>query len=95
ETLYQHLCDDHVGRHARGNLCLTCRWEDCQTSTNKRDHITSHLRVHVPLTPLRCRVCDKRYKRRQDLKKHERKHMERRELESNQLGLELSGMVSP
>jgi hypothetical protein len=54
EQLYQHLCDDHVGRHARGNLCLECRWEDCQTVTNKRDHITSHLRVHVPLTPLRC-----------------------------------------
>lgn len=44
ETLYSHLCNDHIGRKSTNNLCLTCKWKDCQTSCAKRDHITSHLR---------------------------------------------------
>ena len=44
ESLYNHLCNDHVGRKSTGNLCLTCRWRDCNTTCAKRDHITSHLR---------------------------------------------------
>lgn len=44
ETLYSHLCNDHIGRKSTNNLCLTCRWKDCGTSCAKRDHITSHLR---------------------------------------------------
>ena len=44
EDLYVHLCNDHVGRKSTNNLCLTCRWEDCDVTCAKRDHITSHLR---------------------------------------------------
>lgn len=44
ETLYSHLCNDHIGRKSTNNLCLTCKWKDCGTSCAKRDHITSHLR---------------------------------------------------
>jgi len=44
DTLYNHLCADHVGRKATNNLCLTCHWRDCGTTCAKRDHITSHLR---------------------------------------------------
>lgn len=44
ETLYNHLCNDHIGRKSTNNLCLTCKWKDCGTSCAKRDHITSHLR---------------------------------------------------
>lgn len=44
ETLYNHLCNDHIGRKSTGNLCLTCKWKDCGTTCAKRDHITSHLR---------------------------------------------------
>jgi len=36
----------------------------------KRDHITSHIRVHVPLKPHKCDFCGKAFKRPQDLKKH-------------------------
>src|SRR5204863_2811398 len=43
-------------------------------STTKRDHITSHLRVHVPLKPHVCENCKKAFKRPQDLKKHEKIH---------------------
>ncbi|KIK94114.1 hypothetical protein PAXRUDRAFT_828323 [Paxillus rubicundulus Ve08.2h10] len=76
ELLYNHLCNDHIGRKSTNNLCLTCRWKDCGTSCAKRDHITSHLRVHTPLKPHVCEICKKSFKRPQDLKKHEKIHTE-------------------
>ncbi len=53
ETLYNHLCNDHIGRKSTNNLCLTCHWKDCGTTCAKRDHITSHLRgpFSHPSTP--------------------------------------------
>jgi uncharacterized Zn-finger protein len=57
EQLYLHLTNDHVGRKATRNLCLTCHWVDCHVETVKRDHITSHLRVHISLKPHHCSVC--------------------------------------
>jgi len=68
--LQNHLCDIHVGRKSTNNLCLTCAWGTCRTTTVKRDHITSHIRVHVPLKPHKCEFCQKAFKRPQDLKKH-------------------------
>ncbi|CAB5216487.1 unnamed protein product [Rhizophagus irregularis] len=65
---------DHVGRKSTGNLCLSCHWDKCEVVTTKRDHITSHLRVHVPLKPHVCESCKKAFKRPQDLKKHEKIH---------------------
>ncbi|KAL0082543.1 hypothetical protein J3Q64DRAFT_1700471 [Phycomyces blakesleeanus] len=76
EQLYNHLTNDHVGRKSTGNLCLTCHWFKCDVSVVKRDHITSHLRVHVPLKPHFCNYCSKSFKRPQDLKKHEKIHNE-------------------
>ncbi|KAI6007151.1 hypothetical protein EDD15DRAFT_2395258 [Pisolithus albus] len=76
ELLYNHLCNEHIGRKSTNNLCLTCRWKDCSTSCAKRDHITSHLRVHTPLKPHVCEICKKSFKRPQDLKKHEKIHTE-------------------
>ncbi|KAJ1920404.1 hypothetical protein H4219_001380 [Mycoemilia scoparia] len=74
DTLYAHLTQTHIGRKATGNLCLDCHWDGCSTKTTKRDHITSHLRVHIPLKPHKCLLCDKTFKRPQDLKKHEKTH---------------------
>ncbi|TGZ81109.1 hypothetical protein EX30DRAFT_364126 [Ascodesmis nigricans] len=74
EDLYNHLCDIHVGRKSTNNLCLTCAWGACRTTTVKRDHITSHIRVHVPLKPHGCDFCGKAFKRPQDLKKHVKTH---------------------
>ncbi|KAG7452412.1 uncharacterized protein BT62DRAFT_302372 [Guyanagaster necrorhizus] len=76
ELLYNHLCNEHIGRKSTNNLCLTCNWKDCGTSCAKRDHITSHLRVHTPLKPHCCDICQKSFKRPQDLKKHEKIHTE-------------------
>lgn len=74
ETLYEHVCERHVGRKSTNNLNLTCQWGSCRTTTVKRDHITSHIRVHVPLKPHKCDFCGKAFKRPQDLKKHVKTH---------------------
>ncbi|KAK4245382.1 hypothetical protein C7999DRAFT_16371 [Corynascus novoguineensis] len=74
EALYEHICEKHVGRKSTNNLNLTCKWNQCRTTTVKRDHITSHIRVHVPLKPHKCDFCGKSFKRPQDLKKHVKTH---------------------
>ncbi|KAI7880106.1 hypothetical protein K492DRAFT_207771 [Lichtheimia hyalospora FSU 10163] len=74
EILYDHLCNEHVGRKATHNLCLECRWDDCGAQAAKRDHLASHLLVHLPLKPHQCSTCKKAFKRPQDLKKHEKIH---------------------
>lgn len=84
EVVYKHLCDDHVGRKSTNNLCLTCKWEGCDVSCAKRDHITSHIRVHTPLKPHNCDACGKTFKRPQDLKKHERIHTEQHQQQRQQ-----------
>ncbi|KAH7111686.1 pH-response transcription factor pacC/RIM101 [Dactylonectria estremocensis] len=74
ESLYVHICDHHVGHKSTNNLNLTCQWNSCRTIAVKRDHIASHIRVHVPLKPHKCEFCGKSFKRPQDLKKHAKTH---------------------
>jgi len=72
--MQDHVCERHIGRKSTNNLNLTCHWGSCRTTTVKRDHITSHVRVHVPLKPHKCQSCGKAFKRPQDLKKHVKTH---------------------
>jgi len=72
ETLYGHLCNDHIGRKSTNNLCLTCKWKDCGTVCAKRDHITkpplgvclcdayraSDIHHTIVHTPLKPHVCE-------------------------------------
>ncbi|KAF2860734.1 hypothetical protein K470DRAFT_270569 [Piedraia hortae CBS 480.64] len=76
KSLYDHVCLDHIGRKSTNNLSLNCHWGNCDVTTVKRDHITSHIRVHIPLKPYKCDQCTKTFKRPQDLKKHTRTHTE-------------------
>lgn len=71
-----HVCDTHIGRKSTNNLNLVCGWGNCHIEVVKRDHITSHIRVHVPLKPHRCEFCGKAFKRPQDKKKHVKTHAE-------------------
>nr|KAJ3421311.1 hypothetical protein HK105_003934 [Polyrhizophydium stewartii] len=74
EGLYEHICNDHIGRRITNNLCLVCYWKGCSFTRNKRDHLTSHVKVHITMKPFKCRTCKRRFKRPQDLNKHVRTH---------------------
>ncbi|EWY81692.1 hypothetical protein FOYG_15914 [Fusarium oxysporum NRRL 32931] len=70
----EHISERHVGRKSNNNLNLTCQWNSCRTTTVKRDHMVSHIRVHVARKPHKCKFCGKSFKRPQDLKKHAKRH---------------------
>nr|AFS18474.1 PacC [Penicillium digitatum] len=95
ESLYEHVCERHVGRKSTNNLNLTCQWGTCNTTTVKRDHITSHIRVHVPLKPHKCDFCGKAFKRPQDLKKHVKTHADDSEIRSPEPSMKHPDMMFP
>lgn len=45
-----------LGRKSAGTLSLECKWTGCQARASKRDHLTSHCRVHIALKPHVCPV---------------------------------------
>jgi hypothetical protein len=61
----------------------------------KRDHITSHIRVHVPLKPHKCDFCGKSFKRPQDLKKHVKTHADDSVLVAGRAPQDQQGGMNP
>lgn len=91
DELYKHICTDHITKRPRkksrsrsfdlsakesSTPTLYCKWENCSVSVQKRDHLTSHARIHIDAKPFECQYCTRKFKRPQDLKKHYRIHRE-------------------
>ncbi|KAI3281829.1 hypothetical protein DTO002I6_9666 [Penicillium roqueforti] len=87
EALHRHVCDRHIGCKSTNNLNLTCQWGTCNTTTVKRNHITSHILVHIPLKPHKCDFCGRAFKRPQDRKKHVQTHADNSDIRSPESGI--------
>lgn len=79
EELFKHIVEYHIGSKTKGNLSLKCLWaekdECCKKEVDKRDHLVSHIKVHVPqYRPFVCQYCQKAFSRSHDLTKHCRTH---------------------
>eukprot|EP00158_Paraphelidium_tribonemae_P004766 Partr_v1_DN26957_c2_g1_i1_m7336 len=69
-SLFNHVNDEHIGRRQTHNLSLVCNWlkvdapdgkevmvHQCGYTGDKRDHIVSHVRIHIPsYRPHQCKV---------------------------------------
>lgn len=76
KVLYLHICKDHVGKKRPLEHEYHCLWINCKHPiTLKRDHLISHIMVHVPLKSFSCDTCDKKFKRSHDVKKHAKTHI--------------------
>jgi hypothetical protein len=51
-----------------------CEWGICNKQHNRRDHLVSHVTAHLPHRPFKCLQCDKAFKRKSDLKYHDKIH---------------------
>ncbi|OBA27979.1 hypothetical protein HANVADRAFT_13860, partial [Hanseniaspora valbyensis NRRL Y-1626] len=75
KLLYTHVCKDHIGRKHPPTHEYHCLWGTCKhPMTYKRDHLISHIMVHVPMKNFSCEICKKKFKRSHDLKKHSKIH---------------------
>lgn len=77
EAIYDHLVEAHAKPQTKKTTKakkLYCRYSDCSVSVGKCDHLTSHLRTHVDHRPHACGICERRFKRKQDLRKHSKTH---------------------
>lgn len=79
ELLYRHVCDSHAIKHKTKDQEYTCKWGACKSlSTKKREHLISHLMVHIPMKKFKCVTCSKKFKRSHDLKKHIKIHLKQK-----------------
>ena len=76
KLLYTHICEDHIGRKHPPTHEYHCLWGTCKhPMTYKRDHLISHIMVHVPMKKFSCEICRKKFKRSHDLTKHSKIHL--------------------
>ncbi|KAJ9124134.1 hypothetical protein QFC22_000930 [Naganishia vaughanmartiniae] len=65
---------DHI-LGGRGEEKHECKWQSCKHLADSPEDLYEHL-LHTPLKPHACGICNKTFKRPQDLKKHEKIHTE-------------------
>ncbi|XP_077550518.1 zinc finger X-chromosomal protein-like isoform X2 [Haemaphysalis longicornis] len=73
DHLQDHRHCQHRERPARKHACAYCPY-----SSSNRSHVTRHERGHTGERPFVCQVCQKGYRRREDLEAHVRAHSRQR-----------------
>ena len=63
KELYSHVVGNHIKK-------LTCGWEGCTYSCKRFPQLISHVIVHIPYYPHKCKYCPKKFKRKHDRGKH-------------------------
>jgi hypothetical protein len=93
----------HVMEHTRG-VCgpFICKWKGCNKEHSRKDSLGSHVRIHLTHRPFMCQTCPKTFKRKSDLREHNRVHRRRGEgyyedpkQRENQLALQYLKRVYP
>jgi hypothetical protein len=73
EDLFKHV-SLHIADAKSEKMPFLCRWSDCDKQNHRKDHLVSHIRVHIPHRPYKCKVCGKAFKRSNDTREHELIH---------------------
>lgn len=86
ELLHKHVGETHALKQRSDDREYSCKWGACNKATfKKREHLLSHLMVHIPLKRFKCITCQKKFKRSHDLKKHLKIHLRDQDDSSNHL----------
>lgn len=86
ELLHKHVGEAHALKQKIDDFEYSCKWGACNKATfKKREHLLSHLMVHIPLKRFKCITCQKKFKRSHDLKKHLKIHLRDNDDSSNNL----------
>ena len=67
-TSLKDLCD-HVSVHS-GIKPFICFWENCGQVCQKKGRLRAHIKTHVPYKEFKCKICQKAFRRQQEMKRH-------------------------
>lgn len=60
ELLHKHVGEAHALKQKIDDFEYSCKWGACNKATfKKREHLLSHLMVHIPLKRFKCITCQK------------------------------------
>ena len=60
---------DHVSVH-KSYSPFMCEWEGCGMMCTKRARLSAHLLTHIPYKGFKCKICQKAFRRQQEMKRH-------------------------
>ena len=69
-TLSLYELYEHSKTHAIMNLGFVCKWNDCNKRCFKKARLWTHMLTHIPYRGYICKVCNKGFKRDQELQRH-------------------------